>query len=126
MGSMNQGRILKIIGFGVLNFLVRFLVGGILFQAIKMDPLGFWFGFLLTATALIVSYLLLRFVVKPQSVKEAVIIALVWIVIALFFDIITAKPIVGVSVFFLFSQIQAWARLLVILAVAPLTAQKAR
>ena len=126
INPMDTKRIVKIIGFGVLAFLTRFLVGGILFQGIKMNPLGFWFGFLITVTALIVAYVLLRFVMKPQSVKEAVFIAIVWVVIALFLDIVTAKPIVGVSVSFLLSQIQAWTRLLVIVLVAPFTVQKTK
>ena len=123
---MNSKRIFKIIGFGVLAFLARFIVGGILFQGIKINPLGFWFGFLVTVTALIVAYVLLRFVMKPQSAKEAVFIAIVWVVMALFLDVVTAKPIVGVSISFLLSQIQVWTRLLVIVLVAPFTVQKAK
>jgi hypothetical protein len=122
---MSARTMAKIVGFGVLNFLGRFLVGGILFRGIKMDPNGFAFGVLLTLTALIVTYVLLRFVMKPASIKEAVSISIVWVSTALLLDVLTAQIVVGVSVAYLLSELQTWTRLLAIVAVAPFTLKKA-
>ena len=112
---------LHFILFGIANYLIRFVVGGVLFMGVKLNPEGFAFGFLLTATALVTAYCLLKFVIKPQSLGEGMAIALVWAGIALVLDILTAEPVVGVSASYLLTQPQAWTRLLAIVAVAPFT-----
>ncbi len=114
----------KILGFGLVNFIIRFIVGGILYMGIKMDPIGFWYGFLMTVTAGVVAYILLKSVMKPQTTGEALKIAFVWIIIALIIDVLTAEPIVKVSVSSLFSELQTWTRLAVILLIAPFTVSK--
>jgi hypothetical protein len=112
---------LKTLGVGVVNFLARFIVGGILFMGVGMNAEGFAFGVLLTLAAAIVAYVLLKYVMKPASTGEAVKIALVWVVIAAVLDLATAQPVVGVAPSFLATQIQFWTRLLAIVAVAPFT-----
>ncbi len=114
----------KILGFGLVNFILRFIVGGVLYMGIKMDPMGFGYGFLMTLTAGVVAYVLLKFVMKPVTTTEALKIAFVWIIIALVIDVLTAEPIVKVSVSSLFSELQTWTRLAVMLLVAPFTVRK--
>ncbi len=104
----------KLVGFGILNYAVRFAVGGLLYKAVEMDPLGFWYGFLLTLTALIASFIFLRFVIKPANLGEAMFAAGVWVVIALALDIITAEPIVGVTPVYLLQETQTWTRLIAV------------
>ncbi|TSC71740.1 MAG: hypothetical protein G01um101438_942 [Parcubacteria group bacterium Gr01-1014_38] len=111
-------RVLKVIGFGILNFVGRFLVGGILFAGLKINPETFVFGATLTVTAFLLAYGLLRFVMRPPTRAAAVKIAFVWILIAALFDAMTAGPIVNVSAAYLFSEVQTWTRLLAILVAA--------
>src|SRR3989344_5866351 len=116
---MNTRRTVKVIGFGLINFIARFIVGGILLLGVKMNPTGLGFGSLITVVALVIAYVLLKFVMKPRTIKEALGIAGVWVVMALVLDMVTAEPIVGVTVPYLFSELQTWTRLVVILIVAP-------
>lgn len=109
---------LKVIGVGVVNFLARFFVGGMLLLGLKMNPETFVFGFILTVTALVVAFLLLRFVMKPNTRASAVKIALVWTVLALLLDMVTAEPVVKVFVPYLLSEVQTWTRLFAILLAA--------
>lgn len=109
---------LKVVGVGVVNFLARFFVGGMLLLGLKMNPESFVFGFILTVTAFAVAFLLLRFVMKPNTRAAAVKIALVWMVLALLLDVVTAVPIVQVSVSYLLSEVQTWTRLFAILLAA--------
>jgi len=115
---------LRRLGWGFVNYLVRFFVGGVLFMGIKMNPEGFTYGFLLTATAAVTAYCLLRFIVKPHSLKEAIKISLAWATLALILDITTAQPIIGIDASYLLSEVQTWTRLLAIIAVAPFVIQK--
>lgn len=121
---MNRFKAIKVIGCGLLAFVARFMVGGILFQGVKMNPQSFAFGFLVSMTALVAAYVLLKLVIKPQTTKEALGIAMVWMVIALLLDVVTARPIVGVTATYLLPEIQTWTRLLVILLIAPFTVHK--
>ena len=116
----------KIIGFGILNFIIRFAIGGFLFLGIKIDPVGFLYGFLLTLTAFTSSYLLLRFAIKPVKLKEALIISVIWAFMALVFDIATAEPIVRIPISSLFGEIQTWTRLSVIILAAFFATSKKR
>ncbi len=109
---------------GLLNFFLRFLVGGVLLLGAKLNPTSLLFGFLLTLTALVVAVLLLRFVVKPTSLREALAVSVVWVGIALLLDVVTAEPIVKVSVPYLFSEPQTWTRLAAIVVAAPLAVRK--
>ncbi|TSC64668.1 MAG: hypothetical protein G01um1014106_19 [Parcubacteria group bacterium Gr01-1014_106] len=70
-------KVLKIVGFGILNFIGRFIVGGILFMGLKMDPEGFLFGAILTITAFVLAYILLRYIMPPSTLAAAVQIAIV-------------------------------------------------
>lgn len=90
-------------------------------MGLKIDPQSFMFGATLTVAALIIAYVLLRLVMKPASRRQAVKIAMIWAMIALVLDILTAKPIVMVPVAVLLSQVQAWTRLLAIVVAACLT-----
>ena len=114
-----MNNITKTIGYGIVNFLIRFIIGGILFMGVKMNPITPPYGIILTLVALITAYVLLRYVMKPSSVNEAITIAVIWIIIALVLDVITAKPIVKVEVSTLLREWQTWTRLLVMLVVAP-------
>lgn len=118
---MGGRRAVAIVGLGLVNFLARFLAGGVLFLGVKLDPTGLAFGFSMTITALLAAYLLLRLVVRPRTVREAVGIGVIWAVLALVLDVATAEPIVGVTVSYLLSELQTWTRLAVIVAVAPFT-----
>ncbi len=109
-------RIAKIVGFGLVNYAVRFAVGGLLYKVVAMNPLGFGYGFLLTLTAFVASFIFLRFVIKPITLNEALFIAGVWVVMALVLDIVTAQPIVGVTPSYLLQELQTWTRLLAVLA----------
>lgn len=111
-------RFLKVVGIGVVNFLARFFVGGVLLLGLKMNPETFVFGFILTVTAFVVAFLLLRFVMKPNTRTAAVKIALVWMALALLLDVVTAVPVVQVSVSYLLSGVQTWTRLFAILLAA--------
>jgi hypothetical protein len=117
-------RAAAIVGFGLINYLARFIVGGVLFMGLRMDPASFAFGFILTATAALAAYVLLKFVMKPGTVRQALIIAAVWAAMALILDILTAEPVVQVTVSYLLAQPQTWTRLIVILLVAPFTVRK--
>jgi glucan phosphoethanolaminetransferase (alkaline phosphatase superfamily) len=110
---------MKLIGFGLVNYLIRFIIGAILFQGVKMNPEGFAFGFILTAVALVAAYILMRFVMKPRSMGEALTIALVWIAIAFAIDIISAGAILKITIGHYLSEPQFWTRLLAILVVVP-------
>lgn len=101
---------IKLLIWGIVNFIARFAVGGVLYKG-GMDPVGFLYGALLTLTALIVAYVLARFVMKPATQKEAWKIGIVWVLIALVLDMVTAEPIVGVTVGLLLSELQTWTRL---------------
>jgi hypothetical protein len=116
---VNTKKAVKVLIFGILNFLARFIVGGVLFMGLKMNPTGWAFNIILTIAALAAAYLLLRFAMKPVNLTEALTIAAVWAVIALALDAITAQPIVGVPAAFLLSQVGTWTRSLVILVAAP-------
>jgi short subunit fatty acids transporter len=115
---------IKLIGFGIVNYAIRFAVGGFLFLGLKMNPTGFLYGFLLTLTAFVVAYLLMRFFLKPKSKKEAFLAAGMWILIAFALDAATAEPIVRVPVESLFREPQTWTRALVILLAAPFAIRK--
>lgn len=93
-------------------------------MGIKMDPMGFGYALLLTLTALVVAYVLLKFAMKPQSSSQALNIAFVWVIMALVIDVLTAEPIVKVSINTLFGELQTWTRLAVILLIAPFTVKK--
>jgi len=110
---------MKLIGFGLVNYLIRFIIGGILFQGVKMNPEGLAFGFIMTAVALVAAYLLMRFVMKPRTMGEALTIALAWIVIAFVIDILSARPLLKITIGYYLSEPQFWTRLLAILIVAP-------
>jgi len=86
----------QVIGVGIVNYLARFLVAGALFQGLKMNPESFAFGFATTAVALVAAYVLLRFVMKPTSVKQALTIAVGWAVMALAIDAATARPLLNI------------------------------
>ncbi|HYE22734.1 MAG TPA: hypothetical protein VD998_04050 [Verrucomicrobiae bacterium] len=115
---------LKILGFGLINYIVRFAVGGALFMGAKMNPTGFWYGFILTAVAFVVSLLLLKFVMKPSSLSESLRVAFIWVIMCLALDAATAKPIVQVDLGFLFTEIQTWTRSLIILVAALFAVKK--
>jgi|SRR3989344_1828450 len=110
---------MRLISFGLVNYLIRFVIGGILFQGVKMNPEGFAYGLILTIVALVAAYLLMRFVMKPRSVGEALTIALVWIAIAFVIDILSAGPLLKITIGYYLSEPQFWTRLLAILIVAP-------
>ena len=109
----------KIILFGFINYIVRFAVGGFLFMGIKMNPIGFWYGSLLTLTALISTLIFLKFIIKPKTSKSAAKTIIIWILIALALDIVTAEPIVHVNISYLLSEIQTWTRLLIMFLAIP-------
>lgn len=115
----------KIFIYGLINYAIRFFVAGYLYMGAGMNPVGFNYGLILTLLATVLAFVLLKYLVKPNSTNEAVKIALVWIVMALILDIITAEPIVHVTISSLFTELQTWTRLLVILIVAPFTIKKA-
>lgn len=115
---------IKIILLGVINFVIRFGVAGFLLMGVQMDPVGCWFGFLLTLIPLVVSFVFLKYLIKPASLKEALSVALLWVVIAILLDMITAKPIVHVDIPSLFRELQFWTRVIIILVIAPFTVRK--
>lgn len=114
----------KLIGFGLINYIIRFAAAGILFQVLKVNPEGFLFGFIVTVVALIAAYFLLKFVMRPRSVGEAVMIALVWIAIAFVIDIISAGALLKITIGYYLSEPQFWTRLLAILAVTPFVVKR--
>jgi len=116
----------KIITFGLAGYFVRFAVGGILYLGVKMDPIGFWYGASLTAVALVASYLLLKFVIKPANAGEAFLVAAIWVAIAFALDMITAQPVVHVSALYMLGEPQFWTRLAAILVVVPFAVAKTR
>ncbi len=117
-------KIVKILGFGLVNYVVRFAVGGALFTGMKMNPEGFWFGFILTAVAFVSTLVFLKYAVKPGSIKEGFGIVFVWFIITLGLDALTAEPIVQVDVNYLFSELQVWTRSLVMFVAIPLAVRK--
>lgn len=119
-------RITKILGIGLLNYLIRFAVGGVLMMGVKMDPEGLAFGVILTVVAFLAAIGLLRFVIKPATLKEALTVAVSWVIIALILDILTAQPIVKVPASYLLSELQTWTRLAAILLAAPLAVSGSR
>lgn len=127
ISTMDKKWLLKVTVFGILNFLGRFLVGGILINVLKLNPIGFSFGFWITLTTLIVAYILMKYVVRPISTQKALKVGVTWAAIALILDIIAEVFILRiVSTSYLLSEIQTWTRLLVIVLVAPLTVRKNR
>lgn len=115
---MSGKRLGIIIGIGAVNYAIRFAVGGLLFMGLQLNPEGIAFGSVVTLTAFIAAYILLRYAVKSASRGEALGIAAVWMLIALVLDAITAQPIVGVTAGYLFSEPQVWTRLFAIIAAA--------
>lgn len=114
----------KIIGFGVLNFLGRFIVGGILYKGIQMNPIGFAYGAALTITAFVFTYILMKFIIKPASMNDAFMVAILWVIISLAFDIIAASPIYNVPIAYLLGEGATWTRLLAIFAAVPFVVRK--
>ena len=115
---------IKILGVGLVNFVVRFAVGGALFMGMEMNPESFMFGFILTVVAFVTTCVFLKYVMKPTSMNEAFSIVAVWFVLTLVLDALTAKPVVQVDVGYLFSQIQVWTRSLVMFAAIPFAINK--
>ncbi len=129
---MNRILTFKIIGFGVLNFLGRFIVGGILYKGIvggvskgvQLDPTGFTYGAALTVAAFVFTYLLMKFVIKPASINEAFMVAILWTIISLILDVLAAAPIYGIPATYLLGEVATWTRLLVIFAAVPFVVRK--
>jgi len=116
----------KIITFGVVNYLIRFAIGGMLYLGAGINPVGLGYGTTLTAVALISSYLFLRFVIKPRSMAEAFEIAAIWVAIAFILDVVTAQPIVHVSILYMLGEWQFWTRLAIMVLVVPAVFTKSR
>ena len=121
---MNGKAAAKILGLGLAVYVVRFALGGILYIQVGINPTTFMYGFWLTVAAGVMAYLLLKFAVKPTSTKEALTVAFVWVILALVIDMITAKPVINVPISYLFAEIQTWARVGIMLLVAPFTVKK--
>ncbi len=105
--------IFKILLFGLINYAIRFAIGGFLYMGIAMNPVGFWYGFSMTLTSLILTIIFLKFVIKPETRKNAASTITIWILIALILDIVTARPIIHIDISYLLSEIQTWTRLFV-------------
>ena len=114
----------KLIGIGLVNYLIRFGVAGVLFQGLKVNPEGAFFGVTITLVALVVAYLLLRFVMRPATIAEALRVAVVWVLLALVLDVITGITLLKLPLGYYFSEWQTWTRLAAILAVAPFSVRK--
>ena len=104
-------KLIKHIALGFANFLLRFIVGGLLYEGMRMDAEGLIFGFLITLTSFSASYLLFKRFIKPNNRKYAVQVSITWILIALMLDILTAGPILHIPATYLLSQPQVWIRL---------------
>ncbi len=117
-------KVFKIILFGLINYFLRFALGGFLYMGTNMNPIGFWYGFSLTTASFIFTLIFLKFVIKPETTKNAIGIIFTWILIALVLDIISAGPVVHIEIGYLLSEIQTWTRLFVMFLAIPLTQKR--
>ena len=114
----------KLVGLGLLNYLIRFLIAGALFQGVGMDPVGIPFGVIITLVSFVAAFLLLRFLVKPNSQREAWKAGLVWVVLALLLDAITGMTLLKLPLVAYFSEWQVWTRAVAILVAAFLSVRQ--
>jgi hypothetical protein len=109
----------KAFAVGLLNFLARFMVGGALWYGVKLNPEGFAYGMLLTITALIFAVLFMRFLMKPRTLNDALLIGCLWAGFALLLDVLTLGIVFNlVTVPYLLSEAQTWTRAAAVVAAA--------
>lgn len=117
-------KIIKITVLGIICFAIRFAFGGFLMMGVGIDPTSILFGLSLTLMAFVIAFLLLKFVMKPTTIKEALMIAGIWVAIVLILDTILEPIVVGITISEVFGEIQTWTRAFIILLAAPFSFRK--